>query len=131
MSLQQVPFITQSKASPHRFNRHTYLLLTSNSKNSDSARILLPNLILQDNPMDEHIAPSSEDSGLSGLPVYPDCLRRQLMLMSLRDWCMNRLSTLSLDERMDCARALTAEHLELLEAVNHSKTLWMMVEATN
>jgi len=44
---------------------------------------------------------------------------------------MNRLSTLSLDDRTDYARALTAEHLELLEAVNHSKTLWMVVEATN
>ena len=81
--------------------------------------------------MDEYIAPSSEDSGFSGLPVYPDCLRRQLMLTSLRDWCMNRLSTLTLDDRMDCARALTAEHLELLEAGNHSKTLWMVVEANN
>ena len=81
--------------------------------------------------MDERIAPSSEDSSFNGLPLYPDCVRRQLMLTALRDWCMNRLSTLSLDHRMDCARALTAEHLELLEVVNHSKTLWMVVEATD
>lgn len=44
---------------------------------------------------------------------------------------MDRLSQLSMDDRMECARALTAEHLELLEAVDHAKTLWMVIESSD
>jgi hypothetical protein len=29
---------------------------------------------------------------------------------------------------MPLARALTAEHLELLEAINQQQTLWMVIE---
>lgn len=65
------------------------------------------------------------------MPVQPECVRRSLMLTQLRDWCMGRLSDLSLDHRMECARALTAEHLELLEAVNESKTLWMVIDSSD
>jgi hypothetical protein len=61
------------------------------------------------------------------LPLQPCDLRRTLNLTHVRDWCMNRLSHLSLENRLDCARALTAEHLELLETVNQSKTLWMVI----
>jgi hypothetical protein len=55
-------------------------------------------------------------------------LRRTLMLTELHDWCMSRLSKLSLAGENQLARALTAEHLELLEAVNHHQTLWMVIE---
>lgn len=53
---------------------------------------------------------------------------RQLALTDLRDWCMDRLSTLSLDNRHDDARALTSEHLEALEMVDSTRTLWMLIE---
>ena len=56
-------------------------------------------------------------------------LRRTMMLTQLHDWCLERLSVLSLEGQMPMARALTAEHLELLEAINQSKTLWMVIEA--
>jgi hypothetical protein len=56
-------------------------------------------------------------------------LFRTLMLTELHDWCMSRLSKLSLAGENQVARALTADHLELLEAVNHHQTLWMVIEA--
>ena len=55
-------------------------------------------------------------------------LRRKLMLTQLHDWCLERLSTLSLEDKMPLARALTAEHLELLEAINQQQTLWMVIK---
>ncbi|MFN9872429.1 MAG: hypothetical protein ACK55E_13440 [Cyanobacteriota bacterium] len=55
-------------------------------------------------------------------------LRRMLMLTQLHDWCLERLSTLSLEDKMPLARALTAEHLELLEAINQQQTLWMVIK---
>lgn len=55
-------------------------------------------------------------------------LRRTLMLTQLHDWCLERLSTLSLEDKMPLARALTAEHLELLEAINQQQTLWMVIK---
>jgi hypothetical protein len=55
-------------------------------------------------------------------------LRRILALTHLRDWCMARLSQLSLDGRMEDARAVTAEHLELLEAVDAHRSLWVLIE---
>lgn len=55
-------------------------------------------------------------------------MRRTLMLTELHDWCMARLSALSLAGDNHLAQALTAEHLELLEAVNQHQTLWMVVD---
>lgn len=55
-------------------------------------------------------------------------LRRTLMLTQLHDWCLERVSTLSLEDKMPLARALTAEHLELLEAINQQQTLWMVIQ---
>jgi hypothetical protein len=62
-------------------------------------------------------------------PARPAYLERTLQLTQLRDWCMQRLSTLSLEWRMGDARALTAEHLEALEVVDAQRTLWMTIEA--
>jgi len=62
-------------------------------------------------------------------PAKPATLERTLQLTQLRDWCMQRLSTLSLEWRMGDARALTAEHLEALEVVDAHRTLWMTIEA--
>lgn len=62
-------------------------------------------------------------------PSKPATLDRTLQLTQLRDWCMQRLSTLSLEWRMGDARALTAEHLEALEVVDAHRTLWMTIEA--
>jgi hypothetical protein len=55
-------------------------------------------------------------------------LRRLLTLTHLRDWCMERLSQLSLDGRMEEARAVTAEHLELLETMDARRSLWVRIE---
>ncbi len=57
-----------------------------------------------------------------------DCVRRMIVVTQWRDWCMAQLSALSLDGREDDARALTAEHLELLEQVDATRVLWMIVE---
>ncbi|MBW4529297.1 MAG: hypothetical protein KME02_01285 [Aphanothece saxicola GSE-SYN-MK-01-06B] len=56
-------------------------------------------------------------------------LQRLLALTQQRDWCMNRLSHLSLNGRMDEARAVTAEHLELLETLEPKRSLWVRIEA--
>lgn len=56
-------------------------------------------------------------------------LRRTLALTQVHDWCLERLSELSLAGQMPQARALTAEHLELLEVVSQRHTLWMVTEA--
>lgn len=61
-------------------------------------------------------------------PAEPATLERTLQLTQLRDWCMQRLSKLSLELRMGDARALTAEHLEALEMVDAHRTLWMTIE---
>lgn len=65
--------------------------------------------------------PSSEDEAQ---------LRRVLALTHQRDWCMERLSQLSLDGRMEEARAITAEHLELLETLDARRSLWVRIERT-
>ena len=57
-----------------------------------------------------------------------DCEHRILAVTQWRDWCMAQLSELSLEGRDDDARALTAEHLELLEQVDATRVLWMIVE---
>lgn len=62
-------------------------------------------------------------------PAKPANLERTLQLTQLRDWCMQRLSKLSLEFRMGDARALTAEHLEALDVVDAHRTLWMTIEA--
>ena len=54
--------------------------------------------------------------------------RRILAVTQLRDWCMAQLSELTLDGREGDARALTAEHLELLEQADAMRILWMIVE---
>jgi hypothetical protein len=54
-------------------------------------------------------------------------LHRVLTLTHQRDWCMERLSQLSLDGRMDEARAITAEHLELLETLDARRSLWVQI----
>jgi len=56
------------------------------------------------------------------------CERRMLAVTQWRDWCMAQLSELSLDGREEDARALIAEHLELLEQVDATRVLWMIVE---
>lgn len=58
----------------------------------------------------------------------PRSHERSLQISQLRDWCMGRLSHLSLDARQEDARALTAEYLEFLERVDAHRTLWMMIE---
>lgn len=54
--------------------------------------------------------------------------RRMHSIMQLRDWFMEHLSELSANVQHADARALTAEHLEILEAVDATRVLWMMVE---
>lgn len=44
---------------------------------------------------------------------------------------MERLSQLSLDGRMEEARAITAEHLELLETLDTRRSLWVRIERTD
>jgi len=41
---------------------------------------------------------------------------------------MEHLSELSANGQYDDARALTAEHLEILEKVDATRVLWMIVE---
>ena len=54
----------------------------------------------------------------------PIKLRHQ-QLQQLQDWCMDRISHLSLHQSIEDATALTAEHLELLKSINQAETLWM------
>ena len=46
-------------------------------------------------------------------------------LQDLQDWCMDRISQLSLHHSIDDATALTAEHLELLKSIDPAETLWI------
>ncbi|HJN36320.1 MAG: hypothetical protein AB8B70_07185 [Prochlorococcus sp.] len=43
---------------------------------------------------------------------------------------MERLSDLSMENRLSDARAITSEHLELLEKIDAHTTLWMIIEKT-
>ena len=54
-----------------------------------------------------------------------ESLHRILQLTSLRDWCMERLSVLSLRPDLEDARCLTSEHLEMLVETNAWTTLWV------
>jgi hypothetical protein len=69
-----------------------------------------------------------QEADQSRLFKREDCERRMIAVTQWRDWCMAQLSELSLDGRDDDARALTAEHLELLEQVEITRVLWMIVE---
>ena len=44
-------------------------------------------------------------------------LERMLLLTEVRDWCVQRQSTLSVQCGIGVPRALTAEHLEVLKSV--------------
>ena len=50
---------------------------------------------------------------------------RHQQLQRLQNWCMDRISHLSLHQSIEDATALTAEHLELLKSIDQSETLWM------
>lgn len=64
-------------------------------------------------------------------PKITNKIERTLQLTRLRDWCMERLSDLSLENRLSDAKAITSEHLELLEKIDAHTTLWMIIEKTN
>jgi len=51
--------------------------------------------------------------------------QKHQQLQALQNWCMDRISELSLHYSIDDATALTAEHLELLKSIDQSQTLWM------
>lgn len=55
-------------------------------------------------------------------------IKRTLNLTELRDWCMERISYLSLHGGDIDAQAITDEHLELLRCVDSETTLWMSIE---
>lgn len=50
---------------------------------------------------------------------------RHQQLQRLQNWCMERISHLSLHQSIEDATALTAEHLELLKSIDQAETLWM------
>ena len=51
--------------------------------------------------------------------------QRYQQLQRLQNWCMDRISYLSLHQSLEDATALTAEHLELLKSIDQAETLWM------
>ena len=55
-------------------------------------------------------------------------LKQQVALTEIRDWCMSRISLLSLADDYQDAQALTQEHMEMLRMINPDKTLWMTIE---
>ena len=55
-------------------------------------------------------------------------LKQQVALTEIRDWCMSRISLLSLADDHEDAQALTQEHMEMLRMINPDKTLWMTIE---
>ena len=63
-------------------------------------------------------------------PSYPSKVRLQ-NLTKLRDWCMDRISFLSLRGSDLDAQAITNEHLEILRSVDSESTLWLKVEKRN
>lgn len=50
---------------------------------------------------------------------------RYQQLQRLQNWCMDRISYLSLHQSIEDATALTAEHLELLKSIDQAEALWM------
>ena len=63
-------------------------------------------------------------------PSHPSKVRLQ-NLTKLRDWCMDRISFLSLRGSDLDAQAITNEHLEILRSVDSESTLWLKVEKRN
>ncbi len=77
--------------------------------------------------------PSGQASGKgdnNDLPNPTNKVERTLQLTRVRDWCIERLSDLSMENRLSDARAITSEHLELLEKIDAHTTLWMIIEKT-
>ena len=50
---------------------------------------------------------------------------RHQQLQRLQNWCMDRISHLSLHQSIEDATALTAEHLELLKSIDQAEALWV------
>ena len=50
---------------------------------------------------------------------------RHQQLQRLQNWCMDRISHLSLHQSIEDATSLTAEHLELLKSIDQAETLWI------
>lgn len=63
----------------------------------------------------------------------PKAIKAQRMdqLETLQDWCLSRISYLSLEHSIEDATALTAEHLESLRILDQGTTLWMRTEASD
>ena len=51
--------------------------------------------------------------------------QKHQQLQALQNWCMDRISQLSLHYSIDDATALTAEHFELLKSIDQIETLWI------
>ena len=51
--------------------------------------------------------------------------RRNLRLNALSDWCLQRISQLSLSGADAEAQAMTEEHMETLQAIDIESTLWI------
>ncbi|OUT73137.1 MAG: hypothetical protein CBB79_04825 [Synechococcus sp. TMED19] len=56
--------------------------------------------------------------------------QRMDQLEILQDWCLSRISYLSLEHSIEDATALTAEHLESLRILDQGTTLWINNETT-
>ena len=67
---------------------------------------------------------------MAATPSNPSKVRLQ-KLTKLRDWCMGRISFLSLRGSDLDAQAITNEHLEILRSVDSESTLWLKVEERN
>ena len=76
------------------------------------------------NKFREVFSSSSEETAIYSTVEEEKTLR----LQNLSDWCMERLSILSLAGSLDEARALTSEHVEMLESIDVKSTLWMTIE---
>ncbi|MAR08392.1 MAG: hypothetical protein CL681_01555 [Blastopirellula sp.] len=55
-------------------------------------------------------------------------LGRTVNLITLRDWCMARISLHSLAGAHYDAQAITDEHMEMLKQIDTDSTLWMKIE---
>ena len=53
---------------------------------------------------------------------------RLVSLKALQDWCMTRISMLSLSGEDENAQALTEEHMEILQRVDLTSILWARIE---
>ena len=55
-------------------------------------------------------------------------LGRTVNLITLREWCMARISLHSLAGAHHDAQAITDEHMEMLKQIDTDSTLWMRIE---